>query len=601
MAEDLCEVYILKINNDFYKHNDRHRCTWIQNTRNLKSIINYVISRQKTVLQWNDIRVLRGMTCGSNHHPIRAEEKFPYKITKKDSEFEEAESLEEIEFPKYNLRRFVNENMETPEFKDFAREMIDYVANYLENIRDRRVLPTIEPGYLRPLLPEKAPNKPDKWEDVLADVEKVIMPGVTHWHSPRFHAYFPTGNSYPAIVADILSGAIACIGFSWIASPACTELEVVMLDWLGKMLDLPAEFLACSGGKGGGVIQGTASEATLVALLGAKSRAIATIKGEHPEWTENKIIERLVGYTSSQSHSSVERAGLLGGVKLRSLAVDDKHRLTGNILEEAIDKDIENGLIPFYVVGTLGTTSSCAFDKLNELGDVCNKHKIWLHVDAAYAGSSFICPEYRYLMKGIEKADSFNFNPHKWLLINFDCSAMWLKNPYWVVNAFNVDPLYLKHEQQGSAPDYRHWQIPLGRRFRSLKLWFVLRLYGIDNLQAYIRKHISLAHYFESLVDGDDRFEITAEVLMGLVCFRLKGSNELNETLLKRINGRGVIHLVPSKIKDQYFLRMAVCSQYTEKEDIDLSWREVKNAATEVLCEDVTPKVNGVNGINGHH
>lgn len=489
--------------------------------------------------------------------------------------------------------------MEANQFKDFAKEMIDYVANYLENIRDRRVLPTIEPGYLRPLLPEKAPNTPDKWEDVLADVEKVIMPGVTHWHSPRFHAYFPTGNSYPAIVADILSGAIACIGFSWIASPACTELEVVMLDWLGKMLDLPSEFLACSGGKGGGVIQGTASEATLVALLGAKARTVATIKAEHPEWTDMHIIEKLVGYTSSQSHSSVERAGLLGGVKMRFLPVDDKDRLRGTALREAIEKDIEAGLIPFYAVGTLGTTSSCAFDNLEELGDVCNKHNVWLHVDAAYAGSAFICPEFRYLMKGIEKADSFNFNPHKWLLINFDCSAMWLKNPYWLVNAFNVDPLYLKHEQQGSAPDYRHWQIPLGRRFRSLKLWFVLRLYGVEKLQAYIRKHVHLAHYFESLVKEDDRFEITAEVIVGLVCFRLKGSNELNETLLKRINGRGVIHLVPSKINDQYFLRMAVCSQYTEKEDIDLTWREIRDATDEVI--DESTKLNGFNGVNGHH
>ncbi|XP_031342799.1 aromatic-L-amino-acid decarboxylase-like isoform X2 [Photinus pyralis] len=506
--------------------------------------------------------------------------------------------------------------MEANQFKDFGKEMIDYVANYLENIRDRRVLPTVEPGYLRPLLPEQAPNKPDRWEDVLADVEKLIMPGVTHWHSPKFHAYFPTANSYPAIVADILSGAIACIGFSWIASPACTELEVVMLDWLGKMLDLPAEFLACSGGKGGGVIQGTASEATLVALLGAKARKIATVKGEHPEWTESHIIERLVAYTSSQSHSSVERAGLLGGVRMRSLPTDDKHRLTGSTLREAIQKDIEDGLIPFYAVGTLGTTSSCAFDKLEELGDVCNKYEVWLHVDAAYAGSAFICPEYRYLMKGVEKADSFNFNPHKWLLINFDCSTMWLKNPYWVVNAFNVDPLYLKHDQQGSAPDYRHWQIPLGRRFRSLKMWFVLRLYGIENLQMHIRKQIALAHHFETLVNEDKRFEITAEVLMGLVCFRLKGSNELNESLLKKINGRGVIHLVPSKIGDQYFLRLAICSRYTEKHDIQVSWNEIQAAAKEIVEDNNVIKVNGIksingsngiqttngtNGVNGHH
>nr|BAA95568.1 dopa decarboxylase [Tenebrio molitor] len=473
--------------------------------------------------------------------------------------------------------------MEANQFKDFAKEMIDYVSGYLENIRDRRVLPTVEPGYLRPLNPDSAPVVPDKWEDVMADIERVIMPGVTHWHSPRFHAYFPTANSYPAIVADILSGAIACIGFTWIASPACTELEVVMLDWLGKMIGLPDEFLACSGGKGGGVIQGTASEATLVALLGAKARAIADVKREKPEMSDADIVAKLVGYTSSQSHSSVERAGLLGGIKLRSLQPDDNNRLRGEALELAIKEDREAGLIPFYAVATLGTTSSCTFDHLEELGPVCNANNVWLHVDAAYAGSAFICPEFRYLMKGIERADSFNFNPHKWLLVNFDCSTMWLKDPSWLVNAFNVDPLYLKHEQQGAAPDYRHWQIPLGRRFRALKLWFVLRLYGIENLQAHIRKHIELAHYFESLVRSDERFEITEEVLMGLVCFRLKNSNEVNEALLKRLNGRGVIHLVPSKIRDVYFLRLAICSRFTEKEDIDISWKEVKDTADEIL------------------
>ncbi|ENN76335.1 aromatic-L-amino-acid decarboxylase [Dendroctonus ponderosae] len=475
--------------------------------------------------------------------------------------------------------------MEANQFREFGKAMIDYTAEYLENIRDRRVVPTVEPGYLRPLIPDSAPDKPEKWEDVLKDVERVIMPGVTHWHSPRFHAYFPTANSYPAIVADILSGAIACIGFSWIASPACTELEVVMLDWLGKALGLPEEFLASSGGKGGGVIQGTASEATLVALLGAKAKAIAKAKKDYPQMKESEIIDKLVGYTSSQSHSSVERAGLLGGVKLRSIQPDESNRLRGEAVEKAIKEDREAGLIPFYCVATLGTTSSCTFDRLDEIGPVCNGNNVWLHVDAAYAGSAFICPEFRYLMKGIERADSFNFNPHKWLLVNFDCSAMWLKDPSWLVNAFNVDPLYLQHAQQGSAPDYRHWQIPLGRRFRSLKLWFVLRLYGIETLQAHIRKHIALAHYFEKLMRTDHRFEITEEVIMGLVCFRLVGPNETNEVLLKKINGRGLIHLVPSKIRDTYFLRLAICSRYTEERDIDVSWKEVKEAADEVLSE----------------
>ncbi|TDG45208.1 hypothetical protein AWZ03_008363 [Drosophila navojoa] len=484
----------------------------------------------------------------------------------------------------------VSIDMEAPEFKDFAKSMVDYIADYLENVRDRRVLPEVKPGYLQPLIPDAAPEKPEDWQDVMKDIERVIMPGVTHWHSPKFHAYFPTANSYPAIVADMLSGAIACIGFTWIASPACTELEVVMLDWLGKMLDLPAEFLACSGGKGGGVIQGTASESTLVALLGAKAKKIQQVKKEHPEWDEHTIIGKLVGYSSAQAHSSVERAGLLGGVKLRSVPADEHNRLRGDALEQAIKEDLAAGLIPFYAVVTLGTTNSCAFDRLDECGAVANKYNVWVHVDAAYAGSAFICPEYRHHMKGIETADSFNFNPHKWMLVNFDCSAMWLKDPSWVVNAFNVDPLYLKHDMQGSAPDYRHWQIPLGRRFRALKLWFVLRLYGVENLQAHIRRHCGFAKQFGDLCQQDKRFELAAEVSMGLVCFRLKGSNERNEALLKRINGRGNIHMVPAKIRDVYFLRMAVCSRFTRSEDMEYSWKEVSAAADELEKSEAAEK-----------
>lgn len=265
------------------------------------------------------------------------------------------------------------------------------------------------------------------------------------------------------------------------------------------------------------------------------------------------------------------------------MPTDKKHSLRGESLENAIKEDIENGLIPFYAVVTLGTTNSCAFDNLSECGVVGNKYNVWIHVDAAYAGSAFICPEYRHLMKGIETADSFNFNPHKWMLVNFDCSAMWLKDPSWLVNAFNVDPLYLKHDMQGSAPDYRHWQIPLGRRFRALKIWFVLRLYGVENIQTHIRRHCAFAKYFAKLCQEDTRFEIVGEVNMGLVCFRLKGSNERNEELLKRINGRGNVHMVPSKIDDVYFIRMAVCSRFTKTEDMDYTWKEVVAAACEIL------------------
>ncbi|XP_060776374.1 aromatic-L-amino-acid decarboxylase [Neoarius graeffei] len=478
--------------------------------------------------------------------------------------------------------------MDVAEFRKRGKEMVDYIADYLENIEKRKVYPDVEPGYLRSLIPEAAPDEPETYEDVIKDIERVIMPGVTHWHSPYFFAYFPTAGSFPALLADMLSGGIGCIGFSWAASPACTELETVVLDWLGKMLQLPEEFLAETNGKGGGVIQGTASEATLVALLAARSRIVKRVQVDHPEWTEVHILSKLVAYTSNQAHSSVERAGLIGSVRMKKLPTDSKFAMRGEALRKAIEEDKAAGLIPFYLCATLGTTPSCAFDCITELGPICHAEEIWMHIDAAYAGSAFICPEFRPLLDGVEFADSFNFNSHKWLLVNFDCSVMWVKKRADIIGAFKMDPLYLKHDHQesGLVTDYRHWQIPLGRRFRSLKLWFVLRMYGVRGLQQYIRKHVALAKEFESLVLADERFEICAEVVLGLVCFRLKGSNDLNETLLKRINGSRRIHLVPCQLADTFVLRLAVCARTTESRHIHEAWTFITQLASELLREN---------------
>uniref|UniRef100_A0A2I3LX32 Aromatic-L-amino-acid decarboxylase n=1 Tax=Papio anubis TaxID=9555 RepID=A0A2I3LX32_PAPAN len=427
--------------------------------------------------------------------------------------------------------------MNTSEFRRRGKEMVDYVADYMEGIEGRQVYPDVEPGYLRPLIPDSAPQEPDTFEDIINDIEKIIMPGVTHWHSPYFFAYFPTASSYPAMLADMLCGAIGCIGFSWAASPACTELETVMMDWLGKMLELPKAFLTENAGEGGGVIQGSASEATLVALLAARTKAIHRLQAASPELTQAAIMEKLVAYSSDQ------------------------------------------------VVATLGTTTCCSFDNLLEVGPICNKEDMWLHVDAAYAGSAFICPEFRHLLNGVEFADSFNFNPHKWLLVNFDCSAMWVKKRSDLTGAFRLDPTYLKHSHQDSGliTDYRHWQIPLGRRFRSLKMWFVFRMYGVKGLQAYIRKHVQLSHEFESLVLQDPRFEICAEVTLGLVCFRLKGSNKVNEALLQRINSAKKIHLVPCHLRDKFVLRFAICSRTVESAHVQRAWEHIKELADDVL------------------
>ncbi|XP_038653673.1 aromatic-L-amino-acid decarboxylase-like isoform X1 [Scyliorhinus canicula] len=474
--------------------------------------------------------------------------------------------------------------MDLEEFRMRGKEMVDYIIDYWETIEQRRVYPAVQPGYLRPLIPDSAPQGPESFEDLMADIERVIMPGVTHWQSPHFHAYYPAAVSLPGFLGDMLCGGIGCVGFSWASSPVCTELETVMLDWLGKMLNLPEDFLVETGGEGGGVIQSSASESTLVALLAARKKMITQMQAKCPDLGEHTIMSKLVAYTSEEAHCSVERAGMIASIKMRKLPTDEKFCLRGETLRQAVEEDKVLGLIPFYFCATLGTTSSCAFDNIMELGPICNSENIWMHIDAAYAGSSFICPEFRPLLNGVEFADSFNFNPQKWLLVNFHCSALWVKRRSEFIGAFKMDHIYLNHDHQNSGlvTDYRHWQIPLGRIFHSLKMWFVFRMYGIKRLQEYIRKHVGLAHEFESLVRQDGRFEIENDVILGLVCFRMKGSNERNENLIQRINKMGKIHIVPCRLRDKFVLRFALCAQAVESKHVHYAWQNIKEIATDL-------------------
>lgn len=314
---------------------------------------------------------------------------------------------------------------------------------------------------------------------------------------------------------------------------------------------------------------------------------------KYPHLSEAEIKGKLVAYTSDQSNSSVEKAGMLGSVPMRLLPADKDGKLRSTTLLEAIEEDKSKGLIPFYVVACLGTTPTCAFDDLTELGPLCKKEEIWLHVDAAYAGAAFACPEYRYLMNGVEMADSFNFNPHKWMLVNFDCSAMWVKDAKYLVEAFNVERIYLKDSHKGLAPEYRHWQISLGRRFRAIKLWFVLKIYGVQGIQKHIRHQIDLAVHFENLVRSDQRFQVCTSS-MGLVTFRLKGPESLTKQLFERINSRKVIFVVPGAFNKNFVIRFAICSRLTEKSDIQLSWHEIVSQADEVVplpSKDITSSI----------
>ncbi|XP_066260833.1 aromatic-L-amino-acid decarboxylase-like [Euwallacea similis] len=487
--------------------------------------------------------------------------------------------------------------MDIEEFRSRGKEMVDYICSYMNNLPNQRVTPNLEPGYLKELLPGEAPIDPESWDDIMRDVDKKIMPGITHWQHPRFHAYFPSGNSYPSILADMLSDAIGCIGFSWAASPACTELETIVMDWFGKAIGLPNEFITSNkGSSGGGVIQTSASECVLISMLAARNQAIQCLKknlgSSGSEIEDSVFLPKLVGYCSKEAHSCVEKAAKILLVKLRILDPDENGSLDKHALADAIKKDKENGLVPFFVSTILGSTSSCSFDNLEVVGPICKAEPcIWLHVDAAYAGNAFICPELKPYLKGIEYADSFNTNPNKWLLVNFDCSCLWVRCRVKLTSALVVDPLYLQHANSDEAIDYRHWGIPLSRRFRSLKLWFVIRKYGLSGLQKYIRNHIKLAKHFEALVKSDNRFEVVNDVRLGLVCFRLLANDHANQDLLANINASGKLHMIPSMVKSKYIIRFCVNAENANQEDIEHAWRIITEHASEIIQPPNAKKV----------
>ncbi|NXA47298.1 DCHS decarboxylase, partial [Nothocercus julius] len=473
---------------------------------------------------------------------------------------------------------------QSPELPFPGKEMVDYICQYLSSVRERRVTPDVQPGYMRAQLPDSAPMDPDSWDNIFGDIEKIIMPGVVHWQSPHMHAYFPALTSWPSLLGDMLADAINCLGFTWASSPACTELEMNVMDWLAKMLGLPDKFLHHHPNSvGGGVLQSTVSESTLVALLAARKNKILEMKVSEPDTDESSLNSRLIAYASDQAHSSVEKAGLISLVKMKFLPVDENFSLRGETLMKAIEEDRNRGLVPVFVCATLGTTGVCAFDNLSELGPICDAEGLWLHIDAAYAGTAFVCPEFRLFLDGIEYADSFTFNPSKWMMVHFDCTGFWVKDKYKLHQTFNVSPVYLRHPNSGAAVDFMHWQIPLSRRFRSLKLWFVIRSFGVKKLQDHVRHGTETAKFFESLVKSDPLFEIPAKRHLGLVVFRLKGPNWLTEELLKELSSSGRLFLIPATIHDKFIIRFTVTSQFTTREDILRDWNIIQQTAAHIV------------------
>jgi len=381
-------------------------------------------------------------------------------------------------------------HMSIEDFKRFGHEVVDWIADYYQRVESFPVLSRVEPGEIRAALPEKPPAKGENFTEILQDIEKIILPGLTHWQSPNFFAFFPANTSGPAILGEFLSAGLGVQGMIWATSPACTELETHVLDWLVDMLDLPQKFKSTE--TGGGVIQDSASSAVLCAIIAAREKVT--------QFSSNKYgcNGKLVAYASTQGHSSIEKAVRIAGIgseNLRYISVDHRFAMIPAALEEQIEKDRQEGLIPFFVCATVGTTSSNALDPIDEIGRICKENNLWLHVDAAMAGTAALCPEFRFIHKGLELANSYCFNPHKWMFTNFDCDCFFVADRKDLIQALSILPEYLKNKatESGAVIDYRDWQIPLGRRFRALKLWFVIRHYGIEGLQYHIRRHVELA------------------------------------------------------------------------------------------------------------
>lgn len=468
-------------------------------------------------------------------------------------------------------------HMTPEEFRRFGREMVDWIADYHASIEARRVLSDVEPGAVRAALPAAAPEQGEPFERVVEDLEQIIMPGITHWQSPSFFAFFPSNISGPAILGELLSAGLGVQGMLWATSPACTELETHVLDWLVEAMGLPRGFLSSQAG--GGVIQDTASSAALCALVAARQRAL----DRHPGAT----IASLRAYTSSQAHSSIQKALRIAGFtddQLRVIETDEEFAMQPRALAEVMSDDARAGAIPFFVAATAGTTSSLAMDPLVPIGEACRSHGAWMHVDAAMAGSAAICAEHRAMHEGLDVADSYCFNPHKWMLVNFDCDCFFVADRAALVRALSILPEYLRNSatEAGTVIDYRDWQIPLGRRFRALKLWMTIRWYGLAGLRAHIRHHVEMTAGLAERIRADARFELVAPVRLNLICFRLRGGDERNQALLDRLNAGGRMYLTHTRLAGRYTLRLCIGATSTQPRHVNAAWREIAATADAV-------------------
>ena len=468
--------------------------------------------------------------------------------------------------------------MDSRAFREEAHKLVDWMADYLEQKEKYPVKSQVKPGEIIGQLPESAPGEAEPFHAVMEDFENIIMPGMTHWQSPNFYAYFPANSSYPSLLAEMLTATLGAQCMIWETSPAAAELEERMMQWLAQLIGIPADWA--------GVIQDTASTATFVALLTARERASAfRINEEGFAGAEHYRV-----YCSTQTHSSVEKAVKMAGFGRKNLVfIDvaaDTLTMQPQALRAAIQQDKAAGLTPLCAVAAFGTTGTTALDPVGEIAAVCAEEGVWCHIDAAYAGSALILPEYQHLIKGIEQADSFVFNPHKWLMTNFDCTAYYVKDKASLIRTFEILPEYLKTKTQSQVNDYRDWGIQLGRRFRALKLWFVMRSFGVEGMQKVLRGHMNLAAWVQKQIEESQDFELLYPVTLNLVCFRYnpgqmdeEALNALNETLMHQLNASGKLYLTHTKINGVFVLRMVIGNAYVTEQHVQGAWQQIAETA----------------------
>lgn len=460
--------------------------------------------------------------------------------------------------------------MTPDEFRSAGYELIDWIADYHERVGEHRVASDVEPGQVRAALDGPPPEGGERIADLIADLDDTIVAGLTHWQSPSFHAYFPANAALSSVLGDLASSGLGVNGFSWVTSPAVTELETVVMDWMVELLGLPDRFV------GNGVIQDSASSGTLCAVLAARDRAVDS--GADPT--------RLVAYCSAQAHSSIEKGLRIAGIpaaRLRVIGHDDAFAMQPDALAAVIAQDIADGWVPFFVCATAGTTSSQAFDPVTAIAEACRPHHIWVHLDAAMAGIAALCDELRWVNDGVELVDSYLTNGHKWMGVVFDCTFFWVADRAPLLRALSILPAYLRSDAADSgAIDYRDWQVPLGRRFRALKVWFLLRIDGPEPIRTMIRDHVAWSQMVDQWVRADDRFEVVAPTALNLVTFAVRSGDGPTQDLVEAINASGEALVTPTVLDERRAIRVSIGGQYTKFGHLELLWELIQQLADDL-------------------